>query len=108
MPVVAGEGEGGAGKDGASIEGQSLRDSGRGERASFQAACVREVSPHEDDQQGDKEQEGGGMRVKEQMFEKVFGQGAEETLRETKSRESGSAPGQEGRGECSGVGVRIV
>ncbi len=49
----------------------------------FYPASVRAVSPHEEDPQGDKEQEGGGMRVEEEMFEKAFGQSMEETLRET-------------------------
>ena len=54
VPAVAGEGEGGARGDGQSIEGQSPRDSGRGERASFQTAGVSAVSLHEDDQQLEK------------------------------------------------------
>jgi hypothetical protein len=41
------------------------------------------VSLHEDDQRGDKEQEGGGTRVEEETFEEVFGQSVGETLKDT-------------------------
>ena len=40
------------------------------------------VSPHDGDQQGDKEQEGGGTEDEEEMFKKVFGESVEEALRE--------------------------
>ncbi len=33
--------------------------------------------------QGDREHEGGGVRVEKEMFEKVFGQSVKETLIET-------------------------
>ena len=35
------------------------------------------------DQQGVMEQEGKGMRVEEELFEKMFGESVEEMLRET-------------------------
>ncbi len=72
--VHLGAGERGRGAEGdrEGVERESLRDLCRGERGSagFRPAAV---CPHEDDQQGDKEQEGGGVRVEEEMFEKVFG-----------------------------------
>ncbi len=58
--VKTGSGEG----DGEGAEGQSLLDLGHGERGStgIHPACVRAVSPHEDDQQGD---EGRGRKEEE-------------------------------------------
>ncbi len=44
---------------------------------------MRAVSPREDNQQEDKEREKGIMTIEEEMFGKVFGQSAKETLRET-------------------------
>ncbi len=71
VPVVAGEGERGAGVDGESIEGQSLCVSGRGERASFQTAGVSAASPPEEDQQVEKEKAGDTM---EEEFRIVVGE----------------------------------
>ncbi len=80
----AGDGRRSSEGDGESVEKQSLRDIGHGERGAsgFHTAGVSAVSPHEDDRQGDEEQEGGGTEDEEEMFKKVFGESVDEALRE--------------------------
>ncbi len=65
-------GRGGEG-DGEGVEGQSFLDLGHGERGSsgVHPAGVRTVSPSEDGQRGDEEQERGGVRVEEGVREGV-------------------------------------
>ncbi len=68
--MVPGEGEGGARRNGESIERQALRDSGRGARTSFQTAGVSAASPHEDDRQGENAEKEDRM---EEKFRRVCG-----------------------------------
>ncbi len=83
----------------AGVEGQSFRDVGRGELG-FHTAGVITVSPHEEDQQGDKEQEGGEMED-EKMFKKVFGESIEEALREVSEEGVGRERGKSRRPRTS-------
>ncbi len=66
----AGEGRGGCEGDADGVEGQSFRDICHRESDSsvIHTAGVTAVCPHEGDQQGDREQEGGGMKDEEEML----------------------------------------
>ncbi len=70
--------KGGARGDGESLEGKSLGDFGRGERAGFQTAGVSAVSPHEDRRQVEKAKEKNKME--EEEFRGVFAESPEEVV----------------------------
>ncbi len=117
----AGQGRRSCEADGEGAEWQYFLDFGRGERESseFHMVGVSAARPHEGEQQGDKEQEGGGLEDEEETFEKLPGESAEKVLREMSQEGVGAkveaVPSKRRRRrsalwitQCLGVGVHTV